>query len=145
RARILVERPAFGAMVAGRLRAVHWALALPAVELADVAAGERDPIHAILIDVAAARAEARHRDVEVLGQRGLGRIRAGHDAHDRTRIGADGTPDRVVDGAHRDRVDHLAEAAILGRIHRLVGLGIRSALAVAVGVEDERGPAHRLR
>src|ERR1700682_1384261 len=43
RAGILVERPAFRAMIAGRFRAVERALAFRAIEAAEMAAGERYP------------------------------------------------------------------------------------------------------
>src|SRR3981189_2891993 len=63
RPRILVERPALRAMIAGRLWSVERTLALAPVEAADVAARERNPHHALAVDIAAARAEAWHRDV----------------------------------------------------------------------------------
>src|SRR5580692_7835938 len=61
-ARIFVERPAFRAMIAGCFRAVERTLALGAIEAAEMAAGERHPDDTLGIDVAAARAETRHRD-----------------------------------------------------------------------------------
>src|SRR6267142_4477087 len=66
RARILVERPALGAVVAGCLRTVERAFAETAIELAHVAARERDPHAALLVDVAAARTEAGQRNVVLL-------------------------------------------------------------------------------
>src|SRR6478735_5259077 len=59
RPRILVERPALRAMIAGRLRSIERTFALAAVEAADVAACERHPHHALAVDIASARAEAR--------------------------------------------------------------------------------------
>src|SRR5581483_939553 len=44
---ILLERPAFRTMVAGRLRAVQRALALAAVEAFQMPARERQPHHAV--------------------------------------------------------------------------------------------------
>src|SRR5262249_34824560 len=56
-ARILVERPALWAVIAGCGRPVERAFALAAVEAADVAARERHPDDALAVDVRAARAE----------------------------------------------------------------------------------------
>src|SRR6267142_1750368 len=143
RARILVERPALGAVVAGRLRAVERAFAQAAVEYAHVAARERDPHAPLLVDIAAARAEAGQRDVVLLGQRFvriLGRI----DAHDGARAAAQRAPHRTVNRARHYRVEGRTDAHVLGRIHRLARLGVLVAHAVAVGVEHQRGPALRL-
>src|SRR5262249_8350587 len=60
---VLVERPTLGAMIAGCGRSVERSLALAPVEAADVTAPERDPNDTLLIDVAAARAEAWSWDV----------------------------------------------------------------------------------
>src|SRR5262245_47559182 len=57
-ARILVEAPAFRAVVAGGVRAVERALALAPVEAHEMAARGRSPRDAVLIDVAAADAES---------------------------------------------------------------------------------------
>ena len=132
-------------MIAGRLRSVERTLALAPVEAADMAACERHPHHALAVDIAAARAEARHRYVVDFRQRGFRRVGAGSEPHDRAGAGAQRPPDRSVDRVRHDRVEHLGDALVLGRIQRLVGLDILVALAVAVGVEDERRPALRLR
>src|SRR2546428_3898890 len=58
-ARILIEGPALRAVVAGGLRPVERPLALAPVEAADVAAAERRPYDALLVDVGAADAEVR--------------------------------------------------------------------------------------
>src|SRR5580700_5688312 len=63
RAGIFIERPALRAMIAGRLRSVERALALAAIESTKMAARQRYPDHAFAVDVAAARAKTRHRDV----------------------------------------------------------------------------------
>ena len=141
--RILIERPALRTVVAGRLRAVERGLALAAVEAADVAARERHPHDALAVDVAAARAEARHRDVEHLGQLRVG-IVTHHAAASRKH--PDGIPDRAIGRIRHDRVGAGAagDAHILGGIYRLIGLGVLVSLAVAVDVEDERRPALRL-
>src|SRR6266568_2021493 len=65
---ILVEAPAFRAMVAGGVRAVERALALAPVEAREMAARERPPRDAVLVDVAAADAESRQRHVINLRQ-----------------------------------------------------------------------------
>src|SRR3954462_3875932 len=141
RSRILVERPALRAMIAGRLRSVERPLAFAPVETADVAACERHPHHALAVDIAAARAEAGHRNVVDFRECGFGRVGAGREPYDRARAGAQRPPDRTVGRARHDSVEHLRDALVLGRIQRLVGLDIFVSLAVAVGVEDERRPA----
>src|SRR6266566_1745939 len=57
RARVLIEGPALGAVIAGGLRTVERPLALAAVEAADVAAPHRRPHDALLVDVGAADPE----------------------------------------------------------------------------------------
>src|SRR6185369_4502686 len=86
-ARIFMERPALRAMIAGCLRAVERPFAQAPIEHAHVSASERDPDAALLVDVAAARAEAWHRHVVLLGQR-LVRILGRIDAHDGTGVAA---------------------------------------------------------
>src|SRR5207253_4707762 len=54
-----------------------------------------------------------------------------------------GAPHRAV-AARRDAVERHVDAAVLVGIERLIRLGVFVALAVAVGVEDERGPTLRL-
>src|SRR5436189_36584 len=61
RSRQRIERPALGAVLAGCGRAVEWALALAAVEGAEMSARERGPYDALAVDVAAARRIARQR------------------------------------------------------------------------------------
>src|SRR2546429_7084520 len=56
--RILVQRPALRALIAGRLGSVERTPALAAVEAADMTARERHPDHALAVDVAAARTES---------------------------------------------------------------------------------------
>ena len=72
------------------------------------------------------------------------RIVARSDAHDAAGIAQHGAPDRAVRRADGDAVEVHRDPLVLGRIDRLVGLDIGVALAVAVGVEDERRPALRL-
>src|SRR5262249_16717337 len=66
---ILIEGPAFGAVIAGCFRSIERALALAAIEAADVTARQRYPDYALAVDIAAARAEARHRHVVDFRQR----------------------------------------------------------------------------
>src|SRR5262249_59474815 len=119
--RILVERPALGAMIAGRLRAVERSLTLAPIEAADVAARERYPHHALAVDIAAARAEARHRDIEDLGQ-----LRVGIVAHHAAAAGEhpDGVPDRAIGRIRHHGIGARAagDAHVLAGVHRLVGL-----------------------
>src|SRR5205823_672798 len=56
RQRLRIEGPTFGAMLAGRGRAVERS-AFPAIEAREVAAREGCPIHAVPVHVAAARRE----------------------------------------------------------------------------------------
>src|SRR6185312_10545336 len=135
RARIFVEGPAFRTLLAGRLRAVERAFALAAVERAHMAAGERHPNHTLTVDIAAARAETRLRDIIDLGQLGL-RIEADDAALAGEHV--PGEPDRAVGRVRHHRVGAGAgDPHVLVRIGRLAGLGVLVELAVAVGVEHE--------
>ena len=118
-------------------------LALAAVEHAHVAARQRDPNAALLVDVAAARAEARQRHVVLFGQR-LVRVLGRIDAHDGAGVAAQRAPHRAVGRARHHRIEGRADAHVLARLLRLAGLGVLVTLAVAVGVEHQRGPALRL-
>src|SRR5205807_5210824 len=143
RAGILIERPALGAMIAGCLRAVERALAFAAIEHAHVAARQRGPDAALLVDIGPADAEARHRHLVDLGER-LVRVLAGIDAHDGARAAAQRAPDRAIDRARHHRIERGSEAHVLVGILRLTRLGVLIALAVTVGVDNKRGPALRL-
>ena len=79
----------------------------------------------------------------MLGQR-LVRVLGRIDAHDRARAAAQRAPDRAVGRARHHGVEGRADAHVLARLLRLAGLGVLVALAVAVGVEHQRGPALRL-
>src|SRR5581483_12194861 len=52
-------------------------------------------------------------------------------------------PDRIVDRARHDAVERRGDALVFRGIDRVFGPDIRVALAVAVGVDDERGPSLR--
>src|SRR3954469_17241009 len=58
---VLMARPAFGALIAGGLRAVERPLALAPIEAAHVPARQRHPDDAVAVDVGAARTEAGQR------------------------------------------------------------------------------------
>ena len=75
-------------------------------------------------------------------QRGLRRIRTGHEPHDRARESERRSPDRSV-GRRRRRVERRVDALVLRRIHRLIRLDVGVAPAVAVGVDDQRRPSLR--
>src|SRR3954452_1767808 len=70
RAGILIDGPALGAMIAGGSRPIERALALAAIEAAEVTARQRRPDHAALVDVAATDSERRRRNIEHLRQSG---------------------------------------------------------------------------
>src|SRR5215467_146492 len=62
-ARVLVERPTLGAMIARCRRSVEWPLALAPIKAADVATPKRYPNDTLLVDVPATRAESWSWDV----------------------------------------------------------------------------------
>src|SRR5262249_14425063 len=131
------QRPALWAQLAfSGLRAVEWAFALAAVEGAEGTARQRHIGDAIAIDVVAARSEARERRLVDFRQLGL-RIEPQHIA----RITEHGAPDGAVRRVHADAVEAGSEPLVLGGIDGLVGLHVFAGLAVAVGVDDDRGPA----
>src|SRR5205814_3646230 len=78
---VLIERPAFWAVIAGGLRSVERPLALAPVEAADVAASHRRPHDTLLVDVGAADAEVRLRHVVDLGKRRRRRVRPRRETH----------------------------------------------------------------
>src|SRR5215470_9896781 len=132
-------------MFAGRIWAVERTLAFAAVEARHVAARQRHPDHTFAIDVHAARAMAGRGNVVDFRKRGGWRVGAGTHADDRAREGEHRAPDRAVHRIDADAVERSDDALVLRRIDRLVRLDIAFvALAVAVGVEDERRPALRL-
>src|SRR6266571_8255177 len=139
-----IERPALGAMFARGVRAGERSLALAAVETGEMAARERCPHHAFAVDVHSARRIAGERRLEHLGERGLRRIRSRIDADDEARIAEHRSPDRAVDRARGEPVETGHDALVLLRIDRIVRPDVVVAPAVAVGVQNERGPALRL-
>ena len=142
---VLIKRPAFGAMIAGRLRSVERTFAFSPVEAGEMAARERCPDDSLFVDVGAADAEARQRNVVDFGERRLRGIRPGRDAHDCAWKSPHRAPDRAVGRTRHHGVETGNDSLVLGRIHRFVRLDVRVALAVAVGVENKRRPALRFR
>src|SRR5690606_19174795 len=92
-----VEAPAFGAVIAGRLRPVQRPFALAAVERAEVTAAERYPHDAVAIDVGAAHAETRQRRRVDLGECRGRRIRTRIEPNDRARVTEARSPHGAVD------------------------------------------------
>src|SRR5262249_36545142 len=129
-------------MFAGRIWAVERTLAFAAIEARHVAARQRHPDYASAVDVHAAGAVAGRGNVVDFRKRGGWRVGAGAHADDRAREGEQRAPDRAVRGIDADAVERSDDALVLRRIDRLVRLDIAFvALAVAVGVEDERRPS----
>src|SRR5438445_13271571 len=92
-------------------RTVERTFALAAIEARHVSARQRDPRDAVAVDVHAARREALHCcfrvviwRLVVLGERGLGRMRARVEPNDATRKSERRSPDRTI-GCWRDGVE----------------------------------------
>src|SRR4029078_10231923 len=119
-------------------------LALAAVKACQVSAGERGPEHAVTIDVAAARTVAGDWRLTNFRQCCVCRIGPGIAPDHRARISQRRAPHRTVERAHRHGVEAERDPRVLARVDRLTGLDIVVALAIAVGVENERRPALRL-
>src|SRR6185503_21197006 len=100
-ARVLIERPALGTMVAGSLRAIERCLALAPVEAHQVSARARPPQHPVLVDVAAADAIGRRG--HVIDLREL-RLRIEAQETRRATEYADRVPDRAIHRAWHDSV-----------------------------------------
>ena len=151
RQRLGIEGPALGTVLPGGGRAVERALALAAIEARKVPARQRRPDDAVAVDVHATRREAmdgRSRIVDRrlvhFRQRRLRRVRTRVQPDDRAGEAERRSPDRTI-GRRRDGIEAAAEALVLRGIDRLIGLHVGVAPAVAVGVDDERGPSLRLR
>src|SRR5207302_7091536 len=138
----LIERPAFGAMRARRSRPIQD-LAFPPVKATKMPARKRYPEHAVVIDVSAARSEARRWHFVDFTKRGLRGIRSRLNPNDLTGISHHGSPHRTVGGTDADGVYVYQNPFVLCGIDRLIGLYVCVTLAVAVRVEDEWRPALR--
>jgi hypothetical protein len=126
-------------------------LALRAVEARHVAAREHRPHHTVGGEVEPARSVALVGRQEQLRERGLTRVRSRNEVDDVAGLIEPGesdvhrlAPDGVVDGARLNPVEGSHNALVLGGVEWLIGLHIGVALAVAVGVDDDRRPALRL-
>src|SRR3984957_499803 len=115
-----------------------------------MAAREHRPDHAAQSDVDTARTERAFRRLIHFRQRGVGRIGARIDADDIAGLVDAGeaavhrlAPDGIVDRARHDAVERSGNALVLGRIDGVFRADIGIALAVAVGVDDERSPTLR--
>src|SRR5262249_33844845 len=117
---ILIDRPTFRTMVAGRGRPVEWALAFAAVQAAAGTARQRRPDHTVRIDIAAADSDRRRRNVVHLGQSGS-RVKS-QDSRRLTEH-ADRIPDGAVDRRrhHGVRSRTRDDPLVLARIERGVG------------------------
>src|SRR5262249_57319204 len=118
--------------------------ALCGSEAGEVAARQRQPLHAVTADVSAAWTEAWRRRFVNLSESGVRGIGAGYGPNHISGISHDCSPDGTVRRTHCDGVGVNKDAFVLRRIHRLVGLYVYIALPVALGVEDEPCPSLRL-
>src|SRR4030095_13899801 len=141
RTRERIERPALRTVLPRRLGAVERPLALPAVEAREMSAGERRPHDAVAIDVHAARPVPRKGRLEDFRERGPRGVRTRIEADDVAGIAEHCAPDGAVVRVHTDAIEGRHDPLVLGGIDRLIGLDVLVALAVAIGVEDERCPA----
>src|SRR5262249_62120615 len=91
RAGKLIKRPPFRTMLSRRGWAVQN-LALSSVEACEMAARQRDPVHAVCGNITAARPEARRRWFVNFGQRRVGRVRTRHNPNDITGVSHHGSP-----------------------------------------------------
>src|SRR5512138_2623372 len=100
-----------------------------------MAARQRDPVHAIAIDVATTRPEARCRRFVYFGERRVCRIRPWHDAHNRSTVADDCPPDRAIGWTDGNRIGVDRNARVFRRIGWLTRLDVCVALAVAIGID----------
>ena len=139
-----IEGPPLGAQVPlGGARPVETTRALATVEAGDVAARQRHPRHAKAVDVEATHAVSGRRDPVDFHERGLRRIRPELESQDVPRVADVRAPDGAIGRAVRDAVEPEPDPFVLRGIVRLIGLDVRVALAVAVGVDHQRRPALR--
>src|SRR6516225_1954473 len=143
RPRILVEPEAFGAVIAGRIRPVERTLALAPIEADQRAIRARPPNHPVLVDVAAAQADALLRNGIELAELGLG-----IEAQEARRAGEhiERVPDRAIGRVRHHGVGTRArDARVLARLPRRTRDGVFGALGANVGANPDRRPALRLR
>src|ERR1700722_2327950 len=130
RPRQAMEAPAFGAMVAGRRRAVERAPALAPIELPQMPARQGYPHHSAAIDIGATHAEARRRHIVDFAQ-AAARVEANDGAGIAKR---DRAPDAAVGGIRHDGVKADGQTLVSLRTRRLTRFHPRIKLAVTIGV-----------
>src|SRR4029078_4957589 len=139
-ARISVEFPAFGAVIARCAWPVERSLAQTPIETHEVPARFRTPRNTVGVNVTTTNSDARfRRSIE------LGELRLRIEAHE-ARLSAkdaDRVPDRTILRIRHDGVRSRAagDTRVLGGISWLPRFGEVVTFAIAVGVEDERRPA----
>src|SRR5438477_443365 len=108
------------------------------------------PDDAVGVNVEASRREALDAGLRVVPrqlvpfrQSGSGRVRARVQPDDGAGEAEHRAPDGAVGGTHGNAIKGGRYAFVLRRIDRLIGLHIIVALAVAVGIENQRRPALR--
>src|SRR5262245_17864468 len=138
-------------MLSGRRRTIERYLAFAPVEAGEMSTRQGGPKNAVSIDVSAARSVAVYRSFGLVPWnfknfcQGCRRwIVAGTHADDRAGEAEHGAPDGAVHRAKPDAVVTCDDPLVFCRIDRLVWLDVFVALAVAIGIEDERSPTLRL-
>src|SRR6185437_2297704 len=132
----LVQRPALRTLIAGSLGSVQRALALAAVELAQVAAAKRHPHHAVAVYVCPTHAEAGQRHVVDLAE-----LRTRVETNQRAgKLERHRSPHRAVGRVGHDRVERARDALIELWIRRLTRLDPFIAAPVAIGIQNKRCP-----
>src|SRR5262249_8669874 len=134
---------AFASVIAGRIRPAESTLAVAPVEADQRAIRARPPPPPVLVDVAAAQADALLRNGIELAELGLG-----IEALEAWRAGEhiERVPDRAIGRVRHHGVRARArDARVLARLPRLARAGVFVDLAITVGVKHELGPALRLR
>ena len=147
RPREWIERPAFRTVLSRRGRTVERPVAFAPVEAREMTARQRQPDDSVAIDVHAARPVSIHgrlglvpRHLVDFRQSGGRWVLAGIQPNDRAGKAQHRAPDRTIDRTHADAVEARHDPLVFGRIDWSVWLHVLVALAVAVGVENERRP-----
>src|SRR5688572_17062044 len=141
-----VERPPFGTVLPRRRRTVELSGALAPVEAGEMPTRERRPDDAVAVDVHSARGETLNTSLRVvprqlvqLRERGRGWPAARSQSNDRAGETQRRSPHRSV-RRRRHGVKPRRDPLVLRGIEWRVGLDVVVASAVAVCVENQRGP-----
>src|SRR5947208_2807896 len=117
------------------------------VEAREMTARQWQPDDSVAIDVHAARPVSIHgrlglvpRHLVDFRQSGSRWVLAGIQPNDRAGKAQHRAPDRTIDRTHADAVEARHDPLVFGRIDWSVWLHVVVALAVAIGVENERRP-----